>query len=88
MYDIAPTVTTSGAAKSRRLHGPRIAPAMRSTVMAKFEVGQCFLVEACRQTEWGLRCRVPVGDGGKKGYVIKYFSDNTGDYIVFRNQCR
>ncbi len=23
-----------------------------------------------------------------KGYVIKYFSDKTGDYIVFRNQCR
>ncbi len=58
-------------------------------VIGKFEVGQCFLVESCRQTpQWGLRCRVPVGDSGQKGYVIKYFSDKTGDYIVFRNQCR
>ena len=88
--DVTPPRTTSGPVRVQALNQLNIRSKedMKSPVIGKFEVGQCFLVEACRQTEWGLRCRVPVGDGGKKGYVIKYFSDNTGDYIVFRNQCR
>jgi len=88
--DVTPPRTANGPVRVQALNQLNIRSKedMKSPIIGKFEVGQCFVVEACRQTEWGLRCRVPVGDSGKKGYVIKYFSDNTGDYIVFRNQCR
>ncbi|NBB50331.1 hypothetical protein GVN24_18820 [Rhizobium sp. CRIBSB] len=88
--DVTPPRTASGPVRVQALNQLNIRSKedMKSPVIGKFAVGQCFLVEACRQTQWGLRCRVPVGDGGQKGYVIKYFSDQTGDYIVFRNQCR
>ncbi|PYB75358.1 AprI/Inh family metalloprotease inhibitor [Rhizobium wuzhouense] len=89
--DLVPPFTGNGPVRVQALNqlNIRAGEDMKSTVIGKLEVGQCFLVEACRQTpQWGLRCRVPVGDSGKKGYVIKYFSDQTGDYIVFSNQCR
>lgn len=89
--DLVEPFTGNGPVRVQALNqlNIRAAEDMKSPVIGRFEVGQCFLVESCRQTpQWGLRCRVPVGDSGLKGYVIKYFSDNTGDYIVFRNQCR
>ncbi|RKE84355.1 AprI/Inh family metalloprotease inhibitor [Rhizobium sp. AG855] len=89
--DLVPPFTGNGPVRVQALNqlNIRAGEDMKSPVIGKLEVGQCFLVEACRQTpQWGLRCRVPVGDSGMKGYVIKYFSDQTGDYIVFRNQCR
>ncbi len=89
--DLVPPFTGNGPVRVQALNQLNIRSKedMKSPVIGKFEVGQCFLVESCRQTpQWGLRCRVPVGDSGQKGYVIKYFSDKTGDYIVFRNQCR
>lgn len=88
--DLVPPFTGNGPVRVQALNQLNIRSQedMKSPVIGKFQVGQCFLVESCRQTQWGLRCRVPVGDSGKKGYVIKYFGDQTGDYIVFRNQCR
>lgn len=88
--DLVPPFTGNGPVRVQALNQLNIRSQedMKSAVIGQLKVGQCFLVESCRDTQWGLRCRVPVGDSGKKGYVIKYFGDQTGDYIVFRNQCR
>lgn len=90
-HDLVEPFTGNGPVRVQALNqlNIRAEEDMKSPIIGRIEVGQCFLVESCRQTpQWGLRCKVPVGDNGLKGYVIKYFSDNTGDYIVFRNQCR
>ncbi|MBR0555154.1 AprI/Inh family metalloprotease inhibitor [Ciceribacter sp. L1K23] len=88
--DVVPPRTGNGPIRAQALNMLNIRGKedMKSEIIGRIEPGQCFLVESCRETQWGLRCRVPVGDSGQKGYVIKYFSDKTGDYIVFRNRCR
>ena len=61
---------------------------MSSPVIAQVAQGQCFTVNWCRDSRWGVRCQVRMDDRGRVGYTVKYYNRDGRDYIGFANQCR
>lgn len=66
----------------------RSAVDMSSPVIAQLRQGQCFTVNWCRDTRWGIRCEVQMDRAGRVGYTIKHYERDGHDYIAFTNACR
>lgn len=66
----------------------RAAVDMSSPVIGQVKAGQCFTINWCRDSRWGMRCEVQMDRAGHVGYTIKYYEDKGQDYIAFTNECR
>lgn len=61
---------------------------MSSPVIGQLRQGQCFTVNGCQDSRWGLRCEVQVDRAGNVGYTIKHYERDGRRYIAFTNECR
>ncbi|WP_250954050.1 AprI/Inh family metalloprotease inhibitor [Rhizobium sp. CG5] len=61
---------------------------MSSPIIGQLRQGQCFTVNGCQDSRWGLRCEVQVDRAGNVGYTIKHYEQDGRRYIAFTNECR
>ncbi len=64
----------------------RAAPTYKSAVVGEVQKGQCIKIEGCFETAAEMRCAVPLKGGGK-GYILRYYEDQSQSYSAFRTGC-
>jgi hypothetical protein len=64
----------------------RAAPTYKSEIVGEVQKGQCIKIEGCFETAAEMRCAVPLKGGGK-GYILRYYEDQSRSYSAFRTGC-
>lgn len=65
----------------------RTEPHQAAPKLGEIAAGQCFAIDACYDTQDGIRCHIVGAPGTVDGYVAKHFTSNGVTQVGFQNFC-